>query len=153
MGFTTDAIVQEIVIAAPIERVWRAVSDASGFGEWFGMRCDRPFAPGAEIGCEITSPEEYRGTTFPIWIERMDAPRVFSFRWHPYPVEGGDLNAEPTTLVMFTLETAEGGTRVKIVESGFDDIPLERRAEAFGSNAEGWRIQAQNLSDYVASHG
>lgn len=146
---TTDAIIQEIIVEANPERVWRAVSDAAEFGEWFGMRCDRPFAPGAEIGCEITIPEEYRGTRFPIWIERMEAPRLFSFRWHPYPIEGGDLAAEPTTLVTFTLEEAEGGTRVTIVESGFDDIPLERRAEAFGSNAEGWRIQAQNLAAHV----
>ncbi len=152
-GSTTDSIVQEITIGAPIERVWRAVSDAREFGEWFGMACDRPFEPGVQVGCEITEPEEYRGTTFPIWIDRVEPPRFFSFRWHAYAVEPGDYANAPTTLVAFTLESADEGTRLTIVESGFDDVPLDRRAEAFASNTEGWRIQAQNIAEYVASHG
>ena len=149
---TTNSIVQEMTIASPVERVWRAISDAEEFGQWFGMTCDRPFVPGAEIGCEITNPEEYRGTKFPIWIDAVEPPRFFSFRWHPYAVDKNDYSAEPTTLVTFTLEPAPEGTHLTIVESGFDDIPLDRRAEAFASNSEGWRIQSQNIATFVAAN-
>jgi uncharacterized protein YndB with AHSA1/START domain len=55
------------------------------------------------------------------------------------------------TLVEFTLEDAEGGgTTLTIVESGFDKIPLARRAEAFRMNTEGWGGQIKNLTAYVS---
>ena len=61
-----------------------------------------------------------------------------------------DYSAEPMTLVEFTLEEAEGGTALTIVESGFDRIPLARRAEAFRMNTEGWGGQIKNLERYVS---
>jgi uncharacterized protein YndB with AHSA1/START domain len=63
-----------------------------------------------------------------------------------------DYSAEPTTLVEFTLEEAEGGggTALTIVESGFDRIPLARRSEAFRMNDGGWAGQIKNLAAYVA---
>ena len=61
-----------------------------------------------------------------------------------------DYSTEPTTLVEFTLDEAEGGTALTIVESGFDRIPLARRAEAFRMNHQGWEGQAKNLASYVA---
>ena len=66
----------------------------------------------------------------------MEPERFFSFRWHPYALEEGvDYSVEPTTLVTFTLEEAGAGTRLTIVESGFDAIPESRRAKAFSMNA------------------
>ncbi len=147
---STNEFVQSVLIEAPVGRVWQAVSDSAEFGSWFGMACGGAFVPGAEIPCEITVPEEHRGTKFAIWIEAVEPERLFSFRWHPYAVDGY-ANA-PTTLVTFTIEPHGDGTKVTIVESGFDDIPLERRAEAFSSNEEGWRIQSEQLSAYVVNH-
>jgi uncharacterized protein YndB with AHSA1/START domain len=62
-----------------------------------------------------------------------------------------DYSKEPTTLVEFKLEEEQGGasTAVTIVESGFDKIPLNRRAEAFRKNDNGWAGQATNLARYV----
>jgi hypothetical protein len=76
--------------------------------------------------------------------------RLFSLRWHPYAVDlGTDYSGEPTTLVMFELEEVDGGTRLTLSESGFDRIPLARRAEAFTSNQQGWEAQAKLIAKYL----
>ena len=81
----------------------------------------------------------------------MEPLKLLSFRWHPYAIEpGGDYSKEPTTLVTFELEEVRGGTRLTITESGFDRIPLERRAEAFASNEQGWDIQTTLIEKYLA---
>jgi len=81
----------------------------------------------------------------------MEPERLFSFRWHPYAIEAGvDYSKEPTTLVSFTLEDAAGGTRLTIVESGFDAIPRSRREKAFSMNSAGWSGQAKNIEKFLA---
>jgi uncharacterized protein YndB with AHSA1/START domain len=80
----------------------------------------------------------------------MEPERLFSFNWHPYAKNPNvDYSSEPPTLVEFTLEKAAGGTRLRVVESGFDKIPASRRAEAFRMNDGGWSAQMQNIADYV----
>jgi hypothetical protein len=77
--------------------------------------------------------------------------RHFSFRWHPGVVEPGvDYAKEPTTLVAFELEEAAGDTMLTITESGFDRIPLERRAKAFSGNEQGWEAQTRLIAKYLA---
>jgi uncharacterized protein YndB with AHSA1/START domain len=84
-------------------------------------------------------------------IERIEPENYFAYRWHPYAIDAKvDYSQEPTTLVEFRLEEAKGGTSLTIVESGFDLIPLSRRAEAFRMNDNGWAGQAKNLERYVS---
>jgi uncharacterized protein YndB with AHSA1/START domain len=84
-------------------------------------------------------------------IEQITPERYFSYRWHPYALDPKvDYSAEPMTLVEFILQETEDGTAVTIVESGFDRIPLARRAEAFRMNDNGWAGQVKNLAKYVA---
>jgi hypothetical protein len=64
-----------------------------------------------------------------------------------------DYAAEPTTLVVFELENATGGTQLTVVESGFDQVPLARRAQAYRMNGEGWTYQVQAIEAYVATAG
>jgi uncharacterized protein YndB with AHSA1/START domain len=146
---TTDTIVKTVLLRAPIARVWRALSDSSQFGAWFGMRFTEPFAPGrvmqavivpTVVGGEIAkAQEQYRGIPFEIAIDRMEPERVFSFRWHPGAVDPAiDYTKEPTTLVEFTLQQQADGVLLTVTESGFDRIPLERRAKAFADNDGGW---------------
>jgi uncharacterized protein YndB with AHSA1/START domain len=81
----------------------------------------------------------------------MEPESRLSYRWHPYPVEPGvDYSSEPTTLVEFQLEEVAGATRLRVAESGFDGIPLARRAEAFRMNDAGWDEQLENISRHVA---
>jgi uncharacterized protein YndB with AHSA1/START domain len=147
---STDRIEKTVTLKAPRARVWRALADAAQFGEWFRVRLDDEFAVGATIRGRITHPG-YEHLTMEVVVERMEPERVFSFRWHPYAVDPKvDYSAEPMTLVEFTLEDAPGGTRLTIVESGFDRIPLSRRAEAFRMNSGGWSEQAHNIERYVS---
>ena len=84
-------------------------------------------------------------------VERIDPERLFSYRWHPYAVSPDvDYSAEPTTLVEFRLEEVAGGTLLSIVESGFDRIPIRRRAEAFRMNDRGWSEQTANIERHVS---
>lgn len=146
---STDRIEREIVMRAPRSRVWRALTDASEFGRWFQAEMKDRFAPGVPARGRITSPG-YEHLTFEIQVERMEAERLFSFRWHPYAVDPKqDYSKEPTTLVVFELEEIPEGTRLKVTESGFDQIPLARRAEAFRMNSQGWAEQVQNIATYV----
>ena len=147
---STDRIEKRVVLRAPRSRVWRAIADAKEFGTWFGMKLEGAFAAGRTVRGRLTIPN-YDHLTLELQIERIEAEHFFSYRWHPYAIDPKvDYSSEPTTLVEFTLEEAEGGTALTIVESGFDRIPLARRAEAFRMNTEGWGGQIKNLERYVS---
>ncbi len=146
---TNDRIEKEIVIRAEQSRVWRALVDSEQFGQWFRVRIDAPFAAGTTVHGNITHPG-YEHLRMEMQIDRIEPERYFSYRWHPYAIDPNvDYSSEPSTLVEFTLEPTRDGTRVTIVESGFDQIPLARRAEAFRMNDDGWSQQTKNLAEHV----
>jgi uncharacterized protein YndB with AHSA1/START domain len=148
---SADRIEKQVTLEAPRARVWRALTEVAQFNAWFGVSLEAPFTSGAEVSGQI-SIRGYEHVKMTIWIESMEPERFFSFRWHPYAIEpGADYSAEPTTLVSFTLEDADGGTRLSIVESGFDAIPESRRAKAFAMNSAGWNGQAENIRKYLAA--
>jgi uncharacterized protein YndB with AHSA1/START domain len=148
---STDRIEKNVVLKAPLARVWRALSDAQEFGAWFGVKLQGAFAPGAHLQGRITIPG-YEHVTLDLLIERVDPERLLSYRWHPYAVEPGvDYSGEPTTLVEFHLAEVAGGTRLTVVESGFDRIPAARRAEAFRMNEQGWAGQIKNIERHVTA--
>ena len=156
----TDRIEKKILLRAPRQRVWRALADSTEFGTWFGMKFEGPFVPGRSIrGVVVTTkvnPEvaklqkPYEGLEFEITIEQMEPERLFSLRWHPNAVERGvDYSAEPTTLVVFALEEVANGVMLTVTESGFNQIPLARRAKAFTENEQGWGVAVKLLEEYV----
>jgi uncharacterized protein YndB with AHSA1/START domain len=146
---TSDRIEKHFQVNAKRSRVWRAISDAGEFGTWFGMKLDRPFAPGATVFGRLTIPG-YDHVTLEIQVEKVEPEGYFSYRWHPYPMDPAiDYQAEPTTLVEFRLEETADGTAITIIESGFDRLPASRRAEAFRMNEAGWAGQSRKLAEYV----
>lgn len=158
---TTDQIEKLTTLRAPRERVWNALSDARQFGAWFGVELDGPFVAGQRITGRVVPTqvdpaiavmqEDFRGLPVEWLVERIEPMTVFAFRWHPFAIERGvDYSAEPMTLVMFELSDAPGGTRLRITESGFDKIPLARRAKAFAANDGGWAAQAELIAKYLA---
>ena len=145
----TNRIQKRTLLAAPISRVWRAISTAHEFGAWFRLALEGDFVEGAPIRGRITYPG-YEHLTAELLIERIKAPTYFSYRWHPYAVDPAyDYSQEPTTLVEFELEEVAGGTQLTISESGFDQIPEGRRAEAFRMNDGGWASQVENVRQHV----
>ncbi len=161
MNSATDRIEKKVLLKAPQSRVWEAISDSKRFGAWFGVAFDAPFAPGARMVGSLTGTtvdaeiaermKPYAGKRFEFVIERIEPQHHFSYRWHPFALdESVDYSAEPMTLVAFDLEEVAGGTLLRIVESGFDRIPLGRRADAFEANDEGWAAQAGLIEKYLA---
>ena len=145
----TDRIEKTAVLKAPRGRVWRALSNAKEFGAWFLTDFAGEFTEGATLRGRPRNPG-YEHLTIEIRIERMEPERRFSFRWHPYEVDlSKDASHEPTTLVEFTLDDVPEGTRLTVVESGFDALPAGRRFEAFRENESGWIEQMRNITQYV----
>lgn len=159
---TPDQIVKKTVLKAPRTRVWEAVSDANKYGAWFGAEFDGPFKAGATLTGTLVAtkadpevaakPNPYRGKTFTFEVERVEPEKVIAFRWHPFAVDDSiDYSKEPTTLIVFELADAPGGhTALTVTESGFDKVPLERRAEAFRMNDGGWAFQLKLIEKYLA---
>jgi uncharacterized protein YndB with AHSA1/START domain len=146
---TTDRIEKRVVLKASQARVWRAISDAREFGQWFGVKLEGSFAEGATLRGQITYPG-YEHLTMEMVVERIAPESRFCYRWHPYAVEPGvDYSSEPMTLVEFSLAQNAGGTELVIVESGFDRIPLARREKAFRMNDQGWTDQAKAIERHV----
>jgi uncharacterized protein YndB with AHSA1/START domain len=150
MTSSTDRIERQIILKASPARVWQAIANAEEFGNWFGVALKgQVFAPGQKTRGQITYPG-YEHITFEILVEKVEPESLLSFRWHPYAIQQGvDYSQEEPTLVEFRLKPMDGGTLLNIVESGFDRIPVERRAEAFRMNSGGWDAQLQNIAKHV----
>ncbi|HEX3342969.1 MAG TPA: SRPBCC family protein [Polyangiaceae bacterium] len=161
MTSETDRIQKTTVLRAPLERVWTAISDAAQFGRWFGVAFDRPFVAGKLLRGKIVptkadpevarTQEPYAGAAFEITVDRIEPMKLFSFRWHPFAVDPKvDYSGEPMTLVTFELEPVAAGTQLTVTETGFDRVPLARRAKAFEMNDQGWTAQVALIGRYLA---
>jgi uncharacterized protein YndB with AHSA1/START domain len=147
----SDRIEKQIDIAAPVSRVWRALTDHREFGEWFRVKLEGPFVAGQISSGHITWPG-YEHLKWEATVQKIEPEKIFSFTWHPYAIDPNyDYSQEPTTLVEFHLEKTATGTNLKVIESGFDKIPLARRAEAFLKNDGGWEQQVGNIKEYVTA--
>jgi hypothetical protein len=124
------------------------------------MELEGEFKPGTQMRARIKPTkadpdvakiqEKYNGTPLAFYVDRVEPMSVFAYRWHPDAIDTTiDYSNEPMTLVTFTLESKDGGTLLTVVESGFDSIPIERRAEAFESNERGWGMQIQMIEKYL----
>jgi len=158
---STDRIEKQVVLHAPMERVWRAISDSQEFGRWFGVRIDGPFVAGTSVTATITGTtvdEEVADLQRPhagaraTWqIVAVEPSRRLAYRWHPFAVDADvDYAVEPTTLVEFTVSPTLDGVLLSIVESGFDAIPAARRSAAFEANSGGWAKQVELVRKYLA---
>lgn len=155
-----DRIEKQVVLHAPLDRVWRAISDAEEFGRWFGVRFDEPFVAGRSITAaiapttvddEVAKRQEPHAGVKSTWqIVAIEPRRRFAYSWHPFAIDPDiDYDHEPTTLVEFTLTETDDGVLLTITESGFDAIPEARRNGSFEANAEGWAIQTDLVRRYV----
>jgi len=145
---STDRIEKSVLLRAPRSRVWRALTDSGEFGTWFQAVLEGPFVVGETVDGRITYPG-YEHVRFEVRVERMEPEHLFALRWHPGADPPEDPDAEPTTLVEFRLEEVPEGTRLTLVESGFDRLPPERREVAFRQNEQGWTGQMESIRRHV----
>jgi uncharacterized protein YndB with AHSA1/START domain len=149
MAAQTDRIERDVLIGAPVERVWELITRAEHLGIWFADA-------GAEIdlrpGGALSLTWQRQGTVHGR-VETVEPPHRFAYRW----VHTRDSPQEPTpansTLTVFTLAAEGDGTRVSVVESGFDALDLDEaaRAELFASHGRGWAIELGELVDHAVS--
>ena len=157
---TTDRIEKQILLRAKQSRVWQALTDSKQFGSWFGVKFEGPFVVGAKVrGVLVPSSVEPKsanskgndGKSWEWFIDRIEPERIFSLRWHPFAFDAGiDYSKEPMTTVTFTLAEKDGGVLLTVTESGFDSLPLSRRAEAFKAHEGGWAIQLERVEKFLA---
>jgi uncharacterized protein YndB with AHSA1/START domain len=150
MNTSTDRIEKQILLKAPRSRVWRALSNAEEFGNWFGVNLTgKQFVAGQSVQGNITYPG-YEYLVMDVHVERVEPEHHLSWRWHPAAVDiRVDYSPEPTTLVVFELTEVASGTLLRVVESGFDQLPAGRREEAFRMNNGGWEEQMANIEQHV----
>jgi uncharacterized protein YndB with AHSA1/START domain len=149
---STDRIERSVTLKAPVSRVWRALSNAEEFGNWFGVNLKgKVMKAGSQLQGHVTYPN-YEHLIWNVVIERMEPNRWLSWRWHPAAIDVTvDYSSEPTTLVEFELKEVPGGTLLTVVESGFDAVPPHRRLDAFRINSNGWDTQMRNVEKHVAA--
>lgn len=166
----SDRIEKQIQVNAPVARVWRALTDAREFTQWFGVNLDTAFRLGEVVRCHFDAidpkaiaaaqvklglapapikPPSQTPQVFCV-VEAMQRGRRFAFRWTPFGIDAAaDPEHEAMTLVEFTLTAKDEGTLLTIVESGFDRIPEHRRDRAYRMNDAGWAAQAENVKRHV----
>ncbi len=144
-----DRIEKQIDVDAPVERVWRALTDHTEFGEWFRVKIDGPFVPGQRSTGRILVPG-FEHVQWNATVVTMEPPSRFAYTWHPYGIDPNvDYSQETPTLVEIRLEPTGAGTRISVTESGFDKVPAHRRDEAFRMNEGGWAAQMKNIKAYA----
>jgi uncharacterized protein YndB with AHSA1/START domain len=138
-------IEREIDIAAPVEKVWAAITEASHLGTWFG---DAGATVDLRPGGRITLSFAEHGTAHAV-VEKVEPTSYLSYRWT------GPLGVEPaagnSTLIEFSLQPTDAGTRLRVVESGFPELDLseEVRSGYYEGNVDGWRMKVEELRRHV----
>ncbi|KAA5832645.1 polyketide cyclase [Saccharopolyspora hirsuta] len=141
----SDRIEREILIEAPVERVWAALLEPEF---WLGEA--DPTGVEVREGQLLVSEHPDHGGSFPQRIEKIEPNRYLSYRW-----ASGFPNAEPnsdnSTLVEFTLTEEGAATRLRVVESGFAGLAAseERRRSSYEDNTGGWREVLDELKQKV----
>lgn len=165
-----NQIEKQVLIEAPVSKVWKAVTNAKEFSSWFGFNFSGEFEVGKamkgsfgdgineteiinyqkKLGVKPSGVNMPKGDIVFCTVESMKPETYFSFRWIPYSIDAeADPENEPTTLVEFIFEEVAKGTQLTIRESGFDQVPSHRRERAFRMNEGGWAGQSKNVKSYV----
>jgi uncharacterized protein YndB with AHSA1/START domain len=146
---TTERIERTITLRHPRSKVWRALTDLKELNAWAGIQFEEPFAPGARRRGVFTAPG-FEGGSMEIVLDRIEPERLISWRWHPgAPAPGSSPPDEEMTLVVFELSDAPGGTLLTVTETGFERIPIAKRAKTVQENTEGWEMQLQAIAGHL----
>jgi uncharacterized protein YndB with AHSA1/START domain len=137
-----DRIEHDIMINAPLDRVWALVSEP---GWWVPTAVVAPVdhTPGHQV---VRESEKWG--RFPVEVIRIDPKTYAAFRWASH-APGADLTARNTTLVEFRVEPVGDAVRVRVAESGFAviDAPEAIREQARKDNTGGWQEEMAGLKE------
>jgi uncharacterized protein YndB with AHSA1/START domain len=145
-----NVIERSVDLNAPIEKVWKALTDHKEFGTWFRVDLESPFRTGQVTFGRATYPG-HEGLPFWVLVQVIEEPYCFCFIW---PADESVRPDDPelehkVTRVEFTLQPDGKRTKLKLRESGFESLPEDKRLQAFRDNGSGWDVQTQNIQTYV----
>jgi uncharacterized protein YndB with AHSA1/START domain len=153
LGITDGRSVKEEVMAFPdrIERtvtltrapreVWQALTTADGLSSWFGEDASIDLRPGGAATMTFAG-----GMTVEMRVERVEEPTVFGYTWRLPDLPEDDARR---TYVEFTLEPDGDGTVLRVVETGFAQLPVDTRRETYDSHSEGWSRELAELVERI----
>ena len=145
-----DAIVSEIQISAPPERVFKALTDAGELQLWFGSpECPLKFWKfDARVG-GLYSYETGKGSIAVNGVNEFkcdgeiveyDPPRVLAYTW----IGNWHDDTSKRTTVRWELTPKSGGTHVRVTHSGLSALPI-----ACADYSQGWPGVVEMLKKYV----
>lgn len=144
----TNSIEKTTTLKAPIDKVWDAITDHEKFGTWFKVKLYEPFREGEVTRGHITYPG-YEHMEWESLTTALQPKTYFAMIWYHDDLAPDGFEGRLETLVEFKLEKEDTGTRLTIVESGFDSFPPGIGEEAWRRNEGGWSEQISNITEYV----
>ncbi len=139
-----DRIERSVILKRAPREVWQAITTAEGLSAWFGERASIDLRPGGAATMTFAG-----GMTIDMRVERVEEPTVFAYTWRLPDLPEDDPRR---TYVEFTLEPDGSGTRLRVVETGFAQLPIDTRRETYDSHDEGWSRELAELVDHVDGH-
>ncbi|MCW2929819.1 MAG: ATPase [Actinomycetia bacterium] len=136
-----DRIERSVELAHPPTKVWAALTTSEGLSAWFGDKATIDLRPGGAAEMTFGS-----GLSVDMRVERVEEPTVFGFTWRLPDLPEDDPRR---TYVEFTLEAMGAGTRLRVVETGFAQLPDDSRRTTYDSHAEGWASELGELAGYL----
>lgn len=136
-----DRIERTVTLTRPPPEVWQALTTADGLSAWFGERANIDLRPGGSATMTFAG-----GTTVDMRVERVEEPTVFAYTWRLPDLPEDDPRR---TYVEFTLEPDRGGTLLRVVETGFAQLPVDTRRRTYDSHNEGWSRELAELAEHV----
>jgi uncharacterized protein YndB with AHSA1/START domain len=139
-----NEIEREVLIDAPIDVVWRVITEPDQMTHWFSQEAEIEPRAGGRGRLGFPSGDSYQ-----LQIEAIDPPHRFAYRW--MQPAGSVVRDDNALLVEFTLRAEAGKTRLRVVESGFDRIDWsdETKARYVEDHSNGWETILGRLSDYA----
>jgi len=134
-------IEKEILIEAPIDDVWRVLTEPEHIKQWFAHECELDGKAG-RLSFES-------GQTYYLTVEAFEPPHRFAYRW--LHEKGTEARPENSMLVEFTLQVENGHTRLRVVESGFDQVDWsdDKKARYADDHTKGWDRFMVLLREYA----
>jgi uncharacterized protein YndB with AHSA1/START domain len=142
---------REIFIEAPVDVVWRAITEPDQIVQWFSDEADVELKAGYEGALIFTERATKEQAVAQITVQAFEPDRSFSYRWAYEPgVVPGEGNS---VLVEFVLIAETGGTRLRVVESGLDllDWSQEQKDDYVADHNRGWAKHIGDLGEYATS--
>jgi uncharacterized protein YndB with AHSA1/START domain len=139
-------VTREELIAADVETVWGALTEADQVARWFGNRAEIDLRVGGGVRFGWPAGEVSTGV-----ITVLEPGSRFAFSWDVF---GTVADPNVFTTVEFWLRPEEGGTRVRVEESGLEAVSRSGVApnleELVEEHIDGWRNEMSDLVRYVA---